>query len=213
MKTIIFDFDGTIADSFLVVKNIVLNLSKDFGYKKPTEKEILQLKTKHPKEVMNTLGISYYKLPILLLRAKLEMHKQILNIRPIEGIENTLHSLKSKKYMLGIVTSNNKKNVIAFLKKNNLDLFDFIQTESNIFGKSRALNQVVKKQKLDKKNVIYVGDEIRDIEAAKETGIKMVAVAWGFNDKAGLQKFHPDILINKPNELLSLVKNLDTVKS
>ena len=204
-KTIIFDFDGTIADSFIFIKNILLDLSSEFGYKKPTEKEIAVLRAKPPLEIFKYVGISNYKLPFLILRVQKEMHIQIENIRPIQGIEEALHDLKAKGFVLGIVSSNNSKNIAAFLKKNNLLFFDFIQSESSIFGKARVLHNVLKKHKIDKNKAIYVGDEIRDIEAAKKVGIKIISVSWGFNDSKGLEKYHPDALIDKPSQLLSSI--------
>lgn len=199
---IIFDFDGTIADSFGVIKNILLNLSDDFGYKKPTDKQINLLRTKHPKEIMRILGLSYFKLPFLIHRVDKEIQRQIAAVKPIEGIKEVLIQLKSQHYLLGMVTSANEKNVSAFLKNNDLEVFDFIQTGSSIFGKARILKKVLKKQKIGKKEVLYVGDEIRDIEAARKVGIKMIAVTWGFNNREGLQQFHPDVLIDTPSELL-----------
>lgn len=208
-QTIIFDFDGTLADSFTLVKNILLNLSEEFGYKKPTENEIIQIRSTHPKDVMKMLGLPSYKLPFLALKVKSLMQKHIKDVQPIHGIGKALFALKLENYSLGIVTSNSSKNVQFFLREHNLDIFDFIQTESSIFGKARGLNQVLKKQKLNKNDVIYVGDEIRDIEAAKKVGMKSIAVSWGYNDKKGLQKYNPNALIDKAENLLISVQNIN----
>lgn len=207
-KTIIFDFDGTIADSFIVIKNILLNLSDDFGYKKPTEKEINLLRLKHPKEIIKMLGIPYYKIPFLVHRLNTEIQQKISEIKPIAGIKEALLALKSEKYTLGILSSANQKNVTTFLKNNDIEVFSFIQTGIGIFGKAPVLNQVLRKQKINKSDAIYVGDEIRDIEAAKKVGIKIIAVAWGFNEEKGLITFHPDALIDEPNKLLDSVKEI-----
>jgi phosphoglycolate phosphatase len=208
-KTIIFDFDGTIADSFEVIKNILLNLSSEFGYKKLSENEIAQLRKKPPLEIIKITGVSFYKIPFLILRVKKEMHKHIPGISPVYGIKESLLDLKSKKYILGIVTTNSERNVRSFLQKNGLDFFDFIQSANNIFGKTQVLNHVLKNRKINKDDVVYVGDEIRDIEAAKKAGIKIVAVSWGFNTKDGLKKFHPDVVIDTPDFLLRSIQKLD----
>jgi phosphoglycolate phosphatase len=207
-KTIIFDFDGTIADTFVVIKTILLDLSKEFGYRVPTDEEIIKLKTMHPLEAMKMVGFSPIKLPFLLNRLNSEIHKQIKHVKPIKGIAQTLSELKIEGYPMGIVSSASTENIQYFLKNNNLEIFDFIQTGSNIFGKARILSQVLKKQKIDKENAIYVGDEIRDIEASKKVGIQIISVDWGFNDKIGLQKFHPDMLIDDPKMLLNAVKKM-----
>ena len=97
-----------------------------------------------------------------------------------------------------------KKDIKVFLKNNGLNFFGFIYTESNLFGKGRALNNLLIKHRLDPEETIYIGDEVRDIEAAKKAGIKIISVSWGFNSAKLLQKAKPDFLINKPKELLQL---------
>jgi phosphoglycolate phosphatase-like HAD superfamily hydrolase len=62
--------------------------------------------------------------------------------------------------------------------------------------------------------VIYVGDEIRDIEAAKRSKIPVISVTWGFNGTAILQQYQPDYLVHKPQEIIQLlvseeIKNVD----
>lgn len=207
-KTVLFDFDGTIADTFVLVQSIFKKLSTEIGYKEPTDEEIELLRTKSPQEAMKAIGFSPLKLPLLIYRVKKEMHKHMLDVKPIKGIEKALVELKKHQYSLGIVTSNNQKNVYAFLEKNNMDLFDFIQTENNIFGKARVLSKVLNEHAIKKIDAIYVGDEIRDIQAAKKVAIKIISVTWGFNEKNALQTFHPDALLDTPQALPSLIKSL-----
>jgi phosphoglycolate phosphatase len=209
-KTIIFDFDGTLADSFLVAREIIKKFSTEFGYKNPTDEDIALLRSEHPNEIIKKIGLSPLKIPFLFLKVRSEMHKQILDIKPIPGIKKVLKELLSQDYLLGIVTSNNEKNVHAFLQKNDIDFFDFIQTESSLFGKAQMLTKVLKKHGISPQDAVYVGDEIRDIEAAHKVGMKIISVSWGFNDKKGLAKFHPDALIDKPTALISSIKKIST---
>ncbi len=92
-----------------------------------------------------------------------------------------------------------------FLKINNLDFFDFIYSESNIFGKAKKLNGLLKEKKINPQSVFYVGDETRDITAAKEAGVKAIAVTWGFNGKEILKEQSPDYLVGNPEELIALL--------
>lgn len=116
-----------------------------------------------------------------------------------------LINLKKTHHPLGILSSNNKTNIVKFLKNYRIDFFDFIYSEKNLFGKSRAIDNLLKKQDLKPQEIIYVGDEIRDIEAAKKSKIKVVAVTWGFNTKAILEKMKPDFLVENPDELLKIL--------
>jgi phosphoglycolate phosphatase-like HAD superfamily hydrolase len=61
---------------------------------------------------------------------------------------------------------------------------------------------------LSSEEVIYVGDETRDIEASKKINIKVIAVSWGFNSGEVLAKHNPDFLIHKPSELIEVLRSL-----
>ncbi|MDD8027901.1 MAG: HAD hydrolase-like protein, partial [Acidobacteriota bacterium] len=86
-----------------------------------------------------------------------------------------------------------------------LDVFDFIHSESNFFGKNRALNHLVRTRGLKPDKVIYVGDEARDIEACRRVSITVIAVSWGFQSRDMLLAQRPDYLVDSPDEIRSIV--------
>jgi len=202
-RTIIFDFDGTIANTLDSVVKIVNEHSEHFGYKKVTKQDIPYLQGKKPREILSYLGISIIKLPFWIQKIHSEMNKEISNLASTVDILPVLSKL-NEKYRLGILTSNTQENVREFLVKNNINLFDFIHTGKSVFGKSHIINKIIKQQKINKNEIIYVCDEIRDIEAAKKSGIKVAAVTWGYNSKEALQKENPDFLIDTPEELKNI---------
>ncbi len=205
-KVIVFDFDGTIADTYQAIVDITNDLSSEFGYQPMSDEELLLLKNLSSKEIVRRTEISLFKIPFLVKRVQKELSYQITELSPIKGIESVLVELKQKKYSLGIVTSNVKENVVAFLQKNDLEyLFDFIYSGTHIFGKHRIINELVRKRNLNKTDVIYVGDETRDIRSARKSGIGVIAVGWGFNSQEILAEHEPDFLAVKPTELLKAI--------
>ena len=205
-KVIVFDFDGTIADTYQAIVDITNDLSSEFGYQPIDEEELLLLKNLSSKEIVKRAEISLFKIPFLVKRVQKELGGQIADLSPIKGIESVLLELKQRNYVLGIVTSNVRENVTLFLQKNNLEyLFDFIYSGTNIFGKHRIINELVRKRKLNKTDVIYVGDETRDIRSARKSGINVIAVGWGFNSQEILAEYKPDFLAVKPTELLEAI--------
>ncbi len=148
------------------------------------------------------LRLPFWKIPLILARGRKRMHRLIKRLKPVAGMERTLHDLKKKGYRLGILSSNSQENVQDFVRQHNLEVFDFIASGVKIFGKSGALYICMKNNQLDPKQVAYVGDEIRDVKAAHKVKIKSVAVTWGLNSKELLSKYNPDFLIDKPEELV-----------
>lgn len=209
-KIVFFDFDGTIADTRDTFIEIVNRLSREFGYKPVEQEDIERFKNLSSKEIIKQSEISLIQIPFLLRRVKTESNKKIATLEPFIGLSACLHQLRQKGYELGIITSNLEKNVITFLQNNELDhLFKFIYCDTSLFGKDKVINQIIRQNKFKRENIIYVGDETRDISAARKSNIKIIAVGWGFNSPKILAKYEPDVLIHHPQDLIQAVESLN----
>lgn len=206
IKVILFDFDGTIADSFSNFLEIVSKISSKYKLPEISDDKISELRLYDAKTLVKKLKIPFYKIPFIARDMKKLQHENIEQIRPFGGMPETLYKLKNKGYKLGVITSNGERNVISFIKKNDMNIFDYIYCDSSIFGKDKVIHKFLRKNSISKENVLYVGDEIRDIQACRKVGIKMIAVSWGFNSKEGLVSYYPDFIIDKPSDLITLLK-------
>ncbi len=201
----IFDFDGTIADTFNHILQISNKLAKEFNFKEiePDQKE--EMKGKTSQELMKLLKVPLMKIPAIIARAKKELNKEISQIEPAEGLTEILRELKNWCQGIGILTSNSSDNVLKFLKNHDLDIFDFIKSTSQIWSKNTGLKKLIAQHGYNPEDVFYIGDETRDIQAARKAGVKVAAVTWGYNTSAALQKHNPDYIINTPEDLLKLI--------
>ena len=200
---LIFDFDGTIADTFDVVLRVSDLLAKEFHFRKiePHEVEIFRNKTAF--QILTSLKIPLFKLPKILKRARFELAKQMLSITPFPGMNDTLQELKPLSQHMGIITTNSVQNVKSFLDNHGLNLFYFIETTSRLSQKYEKLKKIKRKLPVDQ-TLIYIGDETRDIDAARRAGVVSIAVAWGYNSLNVLKAHHPDYLASSPSELLKI---------
>jgi len=123
VTTILFDFDGTIADSFDAVLQITNRLAKEFGYEPAGPAEVERLQNLNSREILKQSKIPMIKLPLLLRRLKTEMHREIGHLQPIVGMHDALTQLQQQGHQLGIVTSNTQDNVSVFLKKHQMESF------------------------------------------------------------------------------------------
>lgn len=209
IRTVIFDFDGTIADtipSYPEMLQILSKLTKELGVREITKADIIRFREQSIHTILQELHIPLFKVPFLVTRVKTALQKNLNASTPIPHMKKTLLNIKKAGYAMSIVTSSNKTDVENFLKRNRLEIFDVLYTGITLFGKDRLINSLMQKYQLKPKEVVYIGDEIRDIEAAKKAHIKVIAVSWGFNAKKGLQKNNPDFLIDKPQELLNTIQ-------
>jgi len=206
LKVIIFDFDGTIADTLDALVTIANSLAVKFNFKQITPEELAVLRNLNSRQIIKKSGISLLQIPFLVKRVKSELKQQIQHLSTIPGIKEALIELNNQGHRLGIITSNSTDNVTAFLEKNELeDLFEFIHSGITIFGKTRIINNFLKQENLQPEEVIYIGDETRDIEATKKAHVKVIAVSWGFNSREVLAAENPDFLIDHPSELLEVI--------
>lgn len=205
---IVFDFDGTLANTIGAFEKIFNKLAMQFKLPVLTKEEILLLRESRPQEILKRLGLTglrLFKLPLIVWAGRREIAKEIDQFKTFNGINAVLKELK-KNHKVGIVTSNSVKNVERFLKNNDLNYFDFIYSVG-LFNKSNQLKKLIDKFKLTPEDIIYVGDEIRDIEAARKNGMKVISVSWGLNSKKALEKSMPDYLADTPDQLLKFIRN------
>ena len=206
-KVIIFDFDGTLADTIDILLSITNRLSAEFGFKSATKEQIAQLSNLNSWQILQYSGISIFKFPLLIRRLKAELHSEVPHIQLFPGIKEVLLELKKRGFQLGIITSNSRENVLGALQRNGLqDTFTFIYSGST-FGKHKVINKWLRIENIHTEKVVYVGDEIRDIDAAKKTGIKVIAVGWGFNSPQALAAQNPNFLIERPQELIEIMNS------
>ena len=205
----IFDFDGTIADTLNSIISIMNDLSDEFGFRKICDEDVEYLRGRRPREILKHLGISIFKLPFVIRKVRRKINSNIALLSPSVDLFPILKLLKNNGCQIGIVTTNIEENVKNFLHANNLDQFDFFYTAKKIFGKDKTISKIIKDMKLDKSVVYFVGDEVRDIEAGKKVGINTIAVSWGYNTKAALDKENPDYLIDFPLELEKIILHSD----
>lgn len=209
MNLIVFDFDGAIADSLVVFIEATNRLAKEFGYPQVSSAQIPQIKHLSSREMIQQLAIASWKMPFFLRRFRQELHQLTPNLQLIDGMRETLEEINRQGYRLGIVTSNARQNVERFLHMQGLHpLFEFIYAGQVLLGKARVLRQLVKRYRLNPRQVICVGDETRDIEAAQQAGLRIIAVSWGLNSREVLAKHAPDVLIDRPEELLVAVTQM-----
>lgn len=207
MRTLLFDFDGTIADSFTVVVDIFYELT---GHTRITDPaEILRLRKQPMMRVAKELHISPIQIPRLLIKGRKMMHEKLAEVPAFSGMAEALQTLQGQGYNLYVMSSNSTQNVQAFLKATKLDTyFDEVYGNIGLLNKAAAIRKVMRQNGLQPHECVYIGDESRDIDGAKKAGVGMVSVAWGYNDVSLLCEHHPDAIVEHPSELVAAIKKV-----
>lgn len=203
--TVIFDFDGTLANSVDLLFDLYNEHVDEFGYRPLTRNEFPSLRRMGYKKAMKTKGIRYRMVPKMVVTIGREMRHRMNEVQPYDGIIDMLHTLQQRGFSIGVLTSNQAPLVKEFFTEHGFPSFDFVISEKTLFGKDKALRRIIKRFGLQKDQVIYVGDEPRDVSASRKAGIQVIGVTWGLGGREGFEKIAPDAVVEKPLELLNTI--------
>jgi phosphoglycolate phosphatase len=205
---VIFDFDGTIADSFVESFAAYNRVAPRLRLRPVGEDEVPGLRRMGAGQLMQTLGVPMWKLPRLMIAVRADLHDHFHTVRPVGNIAEALRGLSATGYRLAMVTSNSAENVQQFLKRHHMADFQTIVAGSSIFGKATRLRRLIKSAKADRATTAYIGDTVPDIRAAREAGTTAIAVAWGFADRVPLLAEAPDALVESTEALPGAIERL-----
>jgi phosphoglycolate phosphatase len=205
---VIFDFDGTVADSFGESLAAYNRVAPRMHLRRVAETEVADLRRVNAGQLMTALGIPMWKLPRLMIAVRADLMDHFGSVAPVPGISEAVRELAKAEYRLAIVTSNSKVNVHAFLARHDLNVFGTVVAGASIFGKATRLRRLLKAAGTDVSNSVYIGDTTPDVRAAREAGTAAIGVTWGFSAGEPLAGETPDALLDSPAELRGAILRL-----
>lgn len=207
-KLLLFDFDGTIADTFDDGFQILNKLAGEFGFRPLRKEDLEKARDMRTRELMKFLGIPMTKMSRIARRGSEELHARMPGVKPLAGVPEILRELREAGFQLGIVTSNTEANVRMFLQKFDLDFFSYFRSSSKLLGKAHEIRAVMKASKVRAADILFIGDETRDIEAAQKAGVRIAAVTWGYNSRRSIEAMKPDYIFDTTADLAALFRDM-----
>jgi len=191
-KHIIFDFDGTLANSVPIFLKIYNELAAEKKFKPINAETIPQIRHLSYLKRAEYLGIPLYQIPFIIPVLYKKYKQNISSLQPYEGIFEFLTTLHQQGFTLDIVSSNSQENIIQFLENHNFTYFKNIFCSENFMGKDKVLKKLLKHTNYPIEQCLYVGDENRDIEACMKIKMDCAWVNWGYEDELQPQlRFYP----------------------
>jgi len=199
-RLVLFDFDGTLADSFPFFIEIFNDVAGPMGIRRLEPADVERSRSLGPREVMRELGVSWWKLPVLARRMRRRMASDTARVRLFTGVPEMLQRLSDGGLTLGVVTSNAEDNVRAILGPS-AELIRHWKCEASMFGKAARFRALLSETRLAPRDVVSVGDEVRDAEAARRAGIDFAAATWGYAARDALVAARPALLFEGVEEI------------
>ena len=197
----IFDSDGTLADTLPWMRSIFNELAEEHGFRRVEPNEYDHFRDLHGRALLRELGLPLWKLPRVLssMRRRMAEHRGTLTLFP--GTGEVLHRLAACGVQLGIVSSNSRQNVERVLGTENAKLIKHFACGVSMFGKAAKVREVLRRSNVERSHAIYIGDEIRDAEAANKARIAFGAVTWGQHSLAALRAQNPSVIFETVGEI------------
>lgn len=197
---VIFDLDGTLADSFPWFLRNVNGVADTFGFRRIGDDDIEPLRHAGAREILSRLNVPLWKLPMIARHMRQLKAKHIGDIALFPGVDAMLRALRDGGARLALVSSDHTANARAQLGADSALFADF-DCGAAMFGKAQKFRRVLRRAGVAPHQAIAIGDEVRDIEAARAAGIACGAVTWGYTAAAALRALQPDLVFEHVEEI------------
>lgn len=202
-RLVIFDFDGTLADSRQWFMNTLNDVADSHGFRKVSESEMNMLRSRPTREIVRYLGIRVWQMPAIARDLRRRSAEAASEIQLFEGVPELLSELRRSGVAIAIVSSNAEATVRTVLG-DAAALVDHFVCGVSLFGKAARFRGLRRRLQLGPHQILAVGDEGRDVEAAKRVGFASVAVTWGYATEAALRSCSPTLIVRSVAELAGL---------
>lgn len=208
-KALIWDFDGTIADSlnnFLTAFNAV---APRYGIKTIAPQEIETVRSMAVHDLLKRQGVAWYQLPFFIRSVKAQAESQVSHLPAHKGVPALIKKLHEQGYKLFITSSNDLSAIQAFLVTHGIDkcFIDIYHASFlDTLYKSRKLKKLMSKHNLTNGKTLYIGDEQRDVQAAQASRVPIACVTWGFNTPSFLAEQNPTYVVSRVEDLEVIIE-------
>lgn len=196
----IFDFDGTLADSFPWVLRTVDEVADRFKFRGLREGELDELRYCDAREVMKRLGVPRWKVPMIARYVRTRMAQDVDQIGLFPGAGEMIDQLADAGLRLAVVSANGEPTIRTVLGPH-ARAISAIAGGVSLFGKRGKLLRMSRLTGVEPRKAIVIGDEIRDLNAAKAARMAFGAVSWGLTRPEALEAGQPEALFRQMSDI------------
>ncbi|WP_157267877.1 HAD hydrolase-like protein [Azohydromonas aeria] len=208
-RLVLFDFDGTLADSFPFFVAVLDELARLHGFSPVRPEQIPLMRRQDARANMRLVGMPAWKLPFVTASFIRLMRERGGTVPLFTGIPETLAGLRAQGLTLALLTSNSVDNAVRTLGPGNARHFDYLEGRSALLGKQGRIRKVLSRSGIPAAQAIYVGDQLSDLRAAHAVGVAFGAVAWGYAELASLREAGADEVFHEVSQLRRLAAGDD----
>lgn len=206
-KHLLFDFDGTLVDSLAIGMKAFNIIGRRRGFPAIEPQDLDHLMRMPIRDRFRHYGVPMVQLPALAVEFYREYKRLLVDLDFFDGIPEMLVKLKEAGCQLSVMSSNDPEIITTFMDCHGMNVFHRIIGSNRLFGKDRMIRRYMRREKIAPDQILYVGDELRDIEACKRAGIPIIWVSYGFDHQELVTRAQPEFEAHSPGEVMEIVLN------
>ncbi|MEH3144921.1 MAG: HAD hydrolase-like protein [Methylobacterium frigidaeris] len=179
-RLVILDFDGTLADTLPWFAGVLNEAAIRYGFRTVAPDEVETLRGLDARAVMRRLAVPRWKLPLIVGHMRARAARDAAGLALFPGIPDLLARLRGGGISLALVSSNREDVVRRVLGPEGAALIGHFACGASLFGKAAKFRAVVRASRIPPAEVLCLGDELRDHQAASRAGLAFGAVTWGY---------------------------------
>lgn len=205
IHVVAFDFDGTLANTYPWVESVLVEVCQTFGLRVPERHEYDAFRQLDTRALLRALKIPLWQAPRILTDVRRRMQSVVSSIDLFPGIEAAVEDLFQAKITLAIVSSNAEDNVRHIIGTSMASRFAAFDCGIDLFGKAARLSRLARLFDVAPQEIMLIGDEVRDIEAARQAGTQVGVTAWGYSSVEILAQYQPDVIFTASSDIPQLL--------
>jgi phosphoglycolate phosphatase len=183
----IFDFDGTLADTWPWFVTILDEAAVRFRFRRVDAAELDQLRHLGSREIIRALRVRWWQVPAIARYMRARATAEVSHVSLFPGAADLLRDIAAAGMTIAIVTSNTEPNVRHVLGAELAAKVAVYECGASLFGKPKKFRRALHRGRAEPAKSIAVGDEVRDVEAAHAVGVASAAVLWGYASSQALR--------------------------
>lgn len=211
VEGVLFDLDGTLLDSAPDLYAALAAYGAEVGASPPRYAQVREVVSRGSRAILRCAFDEDDAALQLRVPRYLEIYQGMLaqHTRPFDGIAQLLEALEAQGLRWGIVT-----NKPAFLTEELIQRIDWdLRASAVVCGDTLPVKKpdpapvllACERARIDPARSLFVGDDLRDVQAGRAAGMYTVAVRWGYLDGGDPAAWGADAVLDHPSQLAELL--------
>jgi phosphoglycolate phosphatase len=203
-RLVILDYDGTLADSGPWFVDNLNRFAEKHRFRRVSRDEIETLRGMSTRDIVRYMRVPFWRLPAIARDMRRAVAAPGGTAPLFSGVSEFLARVRAASIPVAVVSSNSELNIRVGLGEANASRVDAFDCGASLFGKAGKLRRMARRFGVPGSQVLCVGDDSRDIDAARKSGLRAAAVNWGYANEAALTDAKPDYLVRSWDELAAI---------